>query len=333
MTGHVQPAEAAWERYREEKPRYDAAAIDLEAKLKALAADCGMLVDVSVRAKDLGEFARKIARKEYTEDPYNQVTDKLGARIVVERSGQVDRLVQAAKDSPEFCVLSTTDTRGADPEKLQYGGVHLQAQLQAGPDHAEALEFELQVRTKAQHLWAATISHRLLYKQSVEIPKMYLRRPLRLIALMELWDEELERIMDDIPNVPGFAATRLRDLAVRAYLSFAPTLDFDEQLSAETVAALSEVVDMDTEVYEPILAEFIRTHAATLQLVLRDYGPPSGEFAFRYLLFWQPEIVIIYERLYAKPEALWNAWIRAGLREDLLLTAADVLGRPYALQS
>jgi hypothetical protein len=58
------------------------------------------------------------------------------------------------------------------------------------------LKAEIQVRTVAQHIWAAS-SHKLQYKQEHNVPPPVRRSISRVAALLETVDLELERVLDE----------------------------------------------------------------------------------------------------------------------------------------
>ena len=58
------------------------------------------------------------------------------------------------------------------------------------------LQAEIQVRTLAQHMWAAT-SHKLQYKQEESVPEEMRRSIHRISSLLELIDEEYDRLLTE----------------------------------------------------------------------------------------------------------------------------------------
>lgn len=61
------------------------------------------------------------------------------------------------------------------------------------------LQAEIQVRTLAQHMWAAT-SHKLQYKQEESVPEQIRRAIHRISSLLELVDEEYDRLLTERDN-------------------------------------------------------------------------------------------------------------------------------------
>lgn len=323
------PTEEAQSRYIASRPVFVAAGKDVKALLEQAAAGAGIVASVTTRTKDPGEFARKVIRKEYKDDPWHQVTDKLGARVTVERLSHVDAFLEVVKDHPELQVVEVQDLReGADPKEFDYRGVHVQLALARTLDDGEVVECELQIRTRAQDLWSATVSHRLLYKPVVALP-WELQRPLyRLLALVEVFDEEFDRAMKGAAGLSGYRDGAFVELAEREYLRHSPRLAGDPKLTAEILPVLIASIDADPEVYAAQLEQFMHSHDEGFRAVLQDYGPESGAEDFAYLLFGQPEIVILYERLATAPSRVVEKWTEAGLPDSLLDSTASVLGVP-----
>jgi ppGpp synthetase/RelA/SpoT-type nucleotidyltranferase len=322
--------EEAWVRYRDSRPRWHEAAEGVRAEVQRIARTIRVSTDVSAREKDVGEFVRKALRKKYVH-PWEEMTDKAGARAVVERDYQVDQLLTAIEADPGLQVVpgSVQDKRDVDPAKLEYTGVHLQVLAPERPGDTERLEVELQLRTKAQDLWSSVVSHRLLYKKDVELPRPIQRRLTRLLALMELFDEEVARVSRELPQVHGYAAQNLTTAAETAYLALHPIEGWDRGLSSDMVEiVLRALGDADLEAYPAALAAFVEERQDELQAVLDDYGPTDEDKDPYYLLFEQPEVVLVWERLVHAREGLVAAWRKSDLPLELLDRVADVFGLP-----
>jgi ppGpp synthetase/RelA/SpoT-type nucleotidyltranferase len=63
----------------------------MEELLTAASRKAGVRADVTARAKETASFAKKIITKNYS-DPWAQVTDKIGARIIVDESNDTHRV-------------------------------------------------------------------------------------------------------------------------------------------------------------------------------------------------------------------------------------------------
>jgi ppGpp synthetase/RelA/SpoT-type nucleotidyltranferase len=320
-----------WERYKRERPRYVQAAEEVRLELVRIAESRHIPADVSARAKDTGEFVRKALRKPYAQ-PWLETDDKAGARAVVEREHQVDDLLAAIEADVALTVVpgSIDDKRHRKPGALEYGGVHLQVVAPHHQDDEHEYEVELQLRTKAQDLWSSVVSHRLLYKKAIELPDEVQHRLYNLLALMEMFDQEVTRVIKELPHLKGYKQEKLATAAETAYLAAHVREDWDTALSASLLRALEAAVDdLDVDGYVEDLAVFAREHEADLSALLSDYAGEASEGNPDYILFQQPEVVLIWERLSSAPARLMTAWAESRLPYELLTRTADVLGIPY----
>jgi len=169
-------------------------------KLKALLDEMlelkGMdVIQVEARAKDPGHFVAKQRRKQY-DDPFAQMTDIVGLRIIVYYVDDLDRVGELiagefAQDPANTHINRLTQA----PDRFGYESDHYVVELSdlRAPliDWAEyaGIKFEIQVRTSLQHAWGA-ISRKLAYQAEEEVPRELRRQLFRLSALLELADKE-----------------------------------------------------------------------------------------------------------------------------------------------
>ena len=319
-----------WELYRSEMPRWARAAQDVRSTVRGVANAAGIPAVVTGREKNLGEFARKALRKGYTQ-PYAEITDKAGVRAVVEREDQVDLLLDAVHADPRLQVVegSVEDKRGGDPDRIQYSGVHLAVIAPYTAEDPTDRNVEVQLRTAAQDVWSSVVSHRLLCKQGVDLRPDLQRGLMRLAVLMELFDGEVSRFSEEVRALAGVRTAKITTLAEKAYLSLLPPdTEWDRELSSEIVRVIDRTLPKDVDGYVHATEAFLKEHEAELALVLADYGHAVDEP--HYVLFQQPEIVLLFERLTTASETLLHAWTDARLPTDLLSATADVLGVPVS---
>jgi ppGpp synthetase/RelA/SpoT-type nucleotidyltranferase len=191
----------ARKRFIRERPQFEALARQVEGEIRALVRARGLDCHVSGRAKEVASFVGKCIRKGYS-NPWDQVTDKVGIRITVSDPRSIAPIVALLPDQYE--VLSVEDKSVAlrEGQKIGYSGVPEQVRV---AEDAETVggECEIQVRTAAQNLWTE-MSHKLLYKPGVEPDEETQRALLRLAALMEIFDEEVTRRVNQIVSTAGF---------------------------------------------------------------------------------------------------------------------------------
>jgi len=147
------------------------------------------------RTKTIRSFEEKIQNKKYV-DPYNEVTDLSGIRIILYYQDDINEIIRIIKH--EFLIdepNSSYQNIFQNPNQFGYNSTHIVIQLSS--DRAKLPEWnscinlkaEIQIRTVLQHAWAS-ISHVLQYKSKEDIPPKLQRQLFRLSGLFELADEE-----------------------------------------------------------------------------------------------------------------------------------------------
>jgi ppGpp synthetase/RelA/SpoT-type nucleotidyltranferase len=325
----IERLQADWARYRSEQARFARAAESVAEHVARVAKMSGIPCRVEGREKTPSEFLKKALRKRdkgYLDDPWGKTTDKAGARAVVQLEQQVDELAAALQaDGALPLAADPMDTRLGDVQQLEYRGLHLQVVAPAEEGDTERIECELQLRTEAQDLWSSVVSHRFLYKPLVEVPAEVRRSLFRLVALIELFDEEVRRAMNTIRKLDGYELHELLDLAEREFLSICPHPEFDKVLSLQILSAISpSISEAELQTYADRLHEFCTDRHDDLEAAYGDYGPLSGADEVRYTLLSQPESTILFERLTSDPGALAAAWLAADLPSSLLAAIAGV---------
>lgn len=320
--------EDALKRFQREWPRIDRAAKLTAAHIRRRAARARISCEVSSRAKEIASFVTKAHHKQY-DDPWNQITDKAGVRIVVQHSGLLDPVVALLRESLAL-VREPEDDRNASgtEDRLQYPRLHVQVMAYGDErsDDGQPYECEVQVRTEATDLWAR-MSHKLMYKPaSAAVPSDVRRSLYRLIALIELYDLEVRRGVEALEQYPDVAqSNHLLDEAEHLFRTFTdhePRRD----LSEEVVDVLVQTIQ-DLSTYPDKLAKFTEERRADLERAYKDYGPSSEHFLHhgRYVLASQPESLIIFERLSNVKFLLQGRWVDE-LPESMLNDMADAWG-------
>lgn len=317
----------AVQRFREQRELIDQAARATADHIARAAARKNLTCTVTARTKEVDSFEKKIDRKGYT-DPWMQITDKAGIRVIVQHSGLLDPLLEVITGCLE--IIGVEDDRRADDavDRLRYPRLHIQAVMAGGetdPD-GKPYECEIQLRTEAVDLWSR-MSHKFLYKPGVAPPADVSRSLYRLIALVELYDLEVERGAEAMSRNPQLVrSSHLLGLAEQIYQTFTDH-PFSRDLSYEVVDVLAGAVD-DESAYGERLTEFAEAFRGRLERFYADYGPGSDharEYG-RYLLASQPESLIIFERLTNARFALRAAWEGSELSEAWLNDLADAWG-------
>ena len=323
MATTVSDIEAAVARYASELPLFERVARTVKSEISAVANAESVSCTYSARAKDLRSFHKKIIEKKYTA-PWEQVTDKAGVRVIAECPRDVDRMHDLILQKFGGRVLGVEDKRfTARPESFGYSGVHLQVETTID---GVARECEVQLRTGAQDLWSV-MSHRLLYKPFVQLPNEMQHAAYRLGALVELFDEEVQRLIERETISRDDPALRLVSLAEGAFLTVAHSPS-NRTLSLQFVQPIIEAFTSEEILhYDSLLDAFMRAEGAALKDLYAEYGPHSAvAYLPEYILFGQAESILLIERLSSQPHRLSDTWAREGLPRKYLEVLADAAG-------
>lgn len=158
-------------------------------------------VPMESRVKEWSSIEEKIKRKSLNIIDITTLPDLVGIRtILLFRAdlGQVDELIYK-----HFDVFSSEDTsKRLGESQFGYQSQHFVLKLPETwltiPSLADLgdLQVEVQVRTLAQHIWAAA-SHKLQYKHEASVPPPLRRSINRVSALLEIVDLEFERVLSE----------------------------------------------------------------------------------------------------------------------------------------
>lgn len=289
---------------------------------------------VSGRAKGISNFQRKAIRKHLEDsvrhaDPLTAITDKAGVRVVVDHLERRNRVLQIATEVFQLGEVEDTSKRYKANE-LGYLGLHVQgtirsADLSPEEQQLRGLEFELQIHTQAQHAWS-TVSHPVTYKPFGGDPPVELATKVyRLVALVSMFDEEVDRVNRMLVESPDYLPQRMLSVLDRQFAGWLPSPS-DDQLSLQVLGVVAHAYTSDEmKAFDSRIDVLVREHRTTLDTVLGHYQGTDDE----YPLLFQPEVLAIYERLLYAKARLRSAWIESRLPTEYLDQLAVVFASPY----
>jgi ppGpp synthetase/RelA/SpoT-type nucleotidyltranferase len=184
---------------------------------------------VSVRVKDIDSVRGKLLRKSY-ENPAKQLTDAIGARIILYRGEDVDRVAELLRRSLKVRENDSADKRLVlGLREFGYRSYHLIGQVR--PELRSSLEFrvlaartfEIQIRSILEHVWAE-IEHSVAYKSGAELPLPLKRRFASLAAVLEMLEHEFSSISNETTALVDGARERLVREPHRSFHLDVPTL-------------------------------------------------------------------------------------------------------------
>ncbi|MCL5961894.1 MAG: RelA/SpoT domain-containing protein [Chloroflexi bacterium] len=291
----------------ENKALYESFAKHVHERLLGGLCDAGIPCETSYRAKALDSLVKKAVRKGYA-DPIRQITDKAGVRIVL--------LYQDHREPTEellynlFDVLEYEDKMerlGVD--KLGYSGIHCQVQLKpddGGPAISDflGLNCEIQIHTCAQHAWSET-THDLSYKPPGEIPRKLERALNRLVALTELFDDEVSRVRQEVMTMAGFKEAQVLVHLERHFYGLAHSR-FDKELSLQVISRLTPLYGgASAEERGATMDVFANVQRAKLEQVYRAY---QSDDRTESLFVHQPESLLVFHRFEVDQFSLTDLW-------------------------
>jgi len=316
--------------YEAERSRFEALAERIEVALERDLGSAGVYCEVSSRAKEVQSFVKKALREGYA-DPLAEIGDKAGVRVIVpylEDVARVEAVVAA------FCLVDDREQKleALAYDQLGYLGVHLDLRPQPdlltgqpdlGPDSPELenLHAELQIHSKAQSAWAV-VSHDLLYKPPVESPEEAKRAITRLVALVELFDGEVDRLRKLIASDPDYAEMAVAAELDDRLLHFTPRSP-DRKLSLLSVPFLVHLYGCPpAEVVSTHIDPYLKTNQQKLQDIYEAYADDETANP----LLTQPEAFLIFERLQNDRDRLKENWPVDSLSLELLEGMALIIG-------
>lgn len=214
-------------------------------------------VPIESRVKEWASIEEKIKRKSLTLSKIQDIDDLVGIRLILlfrRDLTTVDELLRSALDikSSEDTSLRLADTQFG--YQSQHYIIEAPSSWLNMPSWREfgGIRVEIQVRTLAQHIWAAA-SHKLQYKHEASVPLPLRRSINRASALLETVDIEFDRLLED----------RLLYVADQMKLE-----DPDTPLNVEVLRALlSDIFPKrnasNDESYDELLAELNLTSIKT----------------------------------------------------------------------
>lgn len=310
------------ELWANDRPRYEALCTHVRNTLRPAIWNRGISCEIQTRTKEPDSLLKKALRKDYDE-PYEGIRDKAGARLVCTYRSALTELEDIVREHFEVCGYENKTTNlGYD--RLGYPGIHieitaLQNAVEASPEIA-GLVCEIQLLTRAQSLWA-DISHQLAYKPAQDPPDEIKRAINVQGALIELFDNEMERTRHEVLNLKGFQEAKMLEALDRHFFRFAAER-YDKELSLYVLDRLIPLFSPDEiQRFEPLLCSFVSKRQDTLSTVFKDYADDDR----RSPLLFQPESIVIFmclERDRFNLKRIWGEFLPLEVLQGL----ADVWG-------
>lgn len=234
---------------------------------------------------------------------YDALWDRAGIRIVVRFKEDIPAVVALIEG--EFQVLRKKEF-ALLPHETGYQGTHCVVKLRA-EDTDQAVYndciCEVQVRTLSQDLWSE-MAHELSYKAVTNIPHEMQRRINILSGLIEMADNEFSRLNREITDLPEVPELKILEALQRQFwkLSARP---WDKALSVEVIRALRPLYGgMNEGEWTVYFERFYDERKNDLSFIFGQQRELEDRSAFLF----QPEVLMIFDRLSADADAIQHVW-------------------------
>ncbi|MFF2841383.1 hypothetical protein [Paenarthrobacter sp. NPDC057981] len=227
-------------------------------------------------------------------NPWEECSDLLGVRIIVQLASEKWPVADAFEASDQFTVLDVDDKEASREVKaLTYAGLHLDLLCNwAATPLSDKIRCEVQIRTLAEHTWAET-EHEFIYKGPDEIPKKTQRQFARVLALVELLDLELDRGVKSVSELPSFAILKLSKSLAEA----AKNLGWSQGSRSLTLENLDEIKSRTKRPVDELAAlsrKFLIEGRTKLASLHKAIGPESQRHEVKlHALAAQPECILM----------------------------------------
>jgi ppGpp synthetase/RelA/SpoT-type nucleotidyltranferase len=189
--------------YKENLSRAEKLRFEIVAQIQELLDlnDITLGVPIESRVKTWTDIEDKIDRKSLELSKITDLQDFVGVRLILLFNEDVTHVCSLISDNLDIVTSEDTATRLSESTfgyQSQHYIVTLPQKWLEVPSLSTFGDFyvELQVRTLAQHIWAAA-SHKLQYKNEQGVPPSIRRAIYRVSALLETVDLEFNRVLEE----------------------------------------------------------------------------------------------------------------------------------------
>lgn len=323
---HADEYRALRERCLAEHAIWKGVAEEVRRRLDTSLREDGISADVTARPKEVDSLLRKLVLR-YRTDDLTAVRDKAGARIVLHLPSDLEAARSIVRDLFPNSKEEDTAARLGEHE-FGYRGIHFDAEVpEPGFDKNSVvgtLLCEIQLRTVAEHAWSL-LSHHLLYKSPGHdgIPPAMRRRVHRLVAIVELFDQEARAAFAEITERPEYSVNAfmlgLERLHSQTVGDLLPSLRQCDYELTEWLLPLYGDTSAPVEALQ-LLAAFTTSNRDRLRAVIGQYDEAISPFV------GQPEALVLWERLDFDATAVVEQWAASAYPMTFLEDMATIWG-------
>lgn len=259
-------------------------------------------VPVTFRLKSEDSIIQKaFYRNKNYSNPYNEITDKIGGRIVVLLEEDTNDICQIIESLPNFTFSKDRDfeiERTKSPELFNYKSHHYilrnKAELSLDENIPENTPVEIQIRTLLQHAYSE-LTHDTIYKPNTAASPEVKRYVAKSMALIEVTDQLFSQVSNSLKQSENQFTKIIYDSI--KLLPSDINLHIDKNLCNYILDAyLSEV-----EIYSlSSLKKFVTEYSFIIEKIKERAN-------FKYL-YQQPVILFLYYLVYTKRKIAKSKW-------------------------
>jgi ppGpp synthetase/RelA/SpoT-type nucleotidyltranferase len=321
---------AAWSRYSAEATRLELIADELETRLSTVAAAEKTGAHVSSRVKTPRSYLRKLNNPAKRSAIWPHVDDLVGARVCVDSLRELRALTNKLQHC-DFLTKVRVERKTGKPDQLYYPGTHIVATFTplALLDGSQ-LRCEIQLRTKAQDAWSS-VSHKLAYKAGIKPSARALRRINRLVALMEVFDDEIDALLRQRDRNASFATIRAYETVEEEFARLTGSVpagspDLSLLSALETLYSAAERATLGT-----LIEQYVGVNETSVRGTLDRLNSGRVDFdGSRDWLALQPESLVVLERANSRLLAL-ATWATGTSLEEPIRALVHAAGRDWPL--
>lgn len=255
------------------------------------------------RIKEEKSLMKKIELKGAKYDSLSDITDIFGLRVITFYSDDVDKTAAIVKSIFKVDWNDSIDKRVHQLTSFGYNSLHLVCRIPKelffDPEMPQLNEyrFEIQMRSALQHVWS-TIEHDTGYKTWVKIPPEYRRQFSRLAGMLELIDDEFNRLRSELTEYYRqmrhlVASGQLSEVILEreTFLSYLKTRPFEKLNQRIAASNQAEIYPAPLLPYLPILESFNMTTLGDVQQMINDNEEDAYHLALSELALTDIDII------------------------------------------
>lgn len=300
------------ERWSKERPMYEAwghivveRIMDaVEQQVTPLSADIFVRIPPKPRLKANSSILEKaFYRNKNYQDPYDDITDKVGVRFVVLITRQIEIVEKAILDCPDWEASKDRDyeqEQAENPIQFDYAAVHYVVRsrldnIYGGIKVLAGTACEVQVKTILQHAYGE-LTHDTIYKPTVNATHQMRRAAAKSMALIEATNDYFSQVVSEVESVvsPNKSVTDQLSLIYIDKIQIVPEPTkaeglileaYQDQISVDCFPAIKKLFED-----KPFLVDRVK------------------EQSIAKLLFRQPVILLVYYFVDVTPHKMKLNW-------------------------